>query len=88
MSHKKSAKNVPPDADLAAWCAALSTTTAQDTVPPGWHTTRELCALLKKSNTRVGELLREAVRENRCERKYFRVAAAGTVRPVPHYKLK
>lgn len=82
-------KNVTAEQlEASAWAAALSTTAAQDTVPPGWHTARELCALLKKSNTRVGELLSEAVRQGRCERKDFRVAAAGTVRPVPHYKLK
>jgi hypothetical protein len=82
-------KNVTAEElEASAWAAALATTITPDTVSPGWHTTRELCALLKKSDSRVGELLREAVREGRCERKNFRVAAAGTVRPVPHYKLK
>jgi hypothetical protein len=75
------------DPNLAAWCAALASTKMGDTVPPGWHTTRELCTLLGKSDTRVGEMLREAVAAGKCERREFRIPSANTVRGVPHYRL-
>jgi hypothetical protein len=75
------------DPELSAWCAALASPQVGDTVPPGWRTTRELCTLLGKSDTRVGEMLREAIANGKCERREFRVAATGTVRAVPHYKL-
>jgi hypothetical protein len=71
----------------SAWAAALTTTIASDKVPPGWQTTRELSLLLGKSDTRVGEMLREALRAGKCERQMFRIPTAGTVRPVPHYRL-
>jgi hypothetical protein len=74
--------------NASAWAAALASPKVGDKVPPGWHTTRELCAMLGKSDTRVGEMLREAVASGKCERREFRIAAAGTVRAVPHYKLK
>jgi hypothetical protein len=81
------AKVTAEQLNASAWAAALSSPKTGDTVPPGWHTTRELCAMLGKSDTRVGEMLREAVANGRCERREFRVAAANTVRGVPHYKL-
>lgn len=72
----------------SAWCAALAAPAAADQVPPGWLTAREVGKLLGKSQTRTGEMLLRAVSEGRCEKALFRVPAAGTVRPVPHYKLK
>jgi hypothetical protein len=81
-------KRTTPDPDLAAWCAALASAPTQDVVPPGWHTCRELSKRLGKSDSRMGELLRAAIERGACERKEFRVPAAGTTRPVPHYKLK
>ena len=86
MSRKS--KQIGSDSDLAAWCAALASPIIPDKVPPGWRTSAEICALLGKSPTRTSELLRCAVREGRAEKKQFRIAAAGTVRPVPHYRLK
>ena len=76
-----------PDPDLARWCAALTSPQVADKVPPGWHTTRELCAMLGKSDTTVSEQLRKAVAAGKCERREFRIAAANTVRGVPHYRL-
>lgn len=75
------------DLVASAWCAALASPQVGDKVPPGWHTTRELCAMLGKSDTTVGELLRKAVAAGKCERREFRIPAAGTVRGVPHYRL-
>lgn len=71
----------------SAWCAALACEKVGDKVPPGWHTTRELCAMIGKSDTTVSELLRKAVAAGKCERREFRIPAAGTVRGVPHYRL-
>lgn len=87
LTKAKPRKNLAQDNDLAKWCQALSCTRAEDTVPKGWHTSRELCALLGKSSSRVNEMLTDAIHAGRCEQKDFRIAAAGTVRPVPHYKL-
>jgi len=84
----KSKLSTTKDPDLAKWCAALASPKVGDTVPPGWHTTRELCAMLGKSDTRVREMLQQAVANGKCERREFRVPAANTVRGVPHYKLK
>lgn len=84
MSKKVTAE----DLVASAWAAALNTQNAAEKVPVGWHTSRELRAILGKSESRMGELLREAVLSGKCEKRLFRIAAAGTVRPVPHYKLK
>jgi hypothetical protein len=86
MSHKKSTKIVTPDADLAAWCAALSTIASQDTVPPGWLTARQLAAKLGKAESTVSGQLSRAVREGRAETQSFRIATGKLVRPVPHYR--
>ncbi len=75
------------DTDLAAWCKALAAPAIEDTVPPGWHTTRELAAKLGKAESTLNHNLCRAVREGRAERREFRIPAAGTVRPVPHYRL-
>jgi len=81
-------KNVTAEKLTAsAWAAALTTAIASDKVPEGWHTTRELCMMLGKSDTRIGEMLREALHKGKCERQLFRISTAGTVRPVPHYRL-
>lgn len=71
----------------SAWAAALASPLIADTVPPGWLTTREIAAKLGKSDSTVGTLLCRAVREGRAQRQSFRIPAAGTVRPVPHYKV-
>ena len=71
----------------SAWAAALASPTVPDKVPSGWHTCRELSKRLGKSDSRMGELLRAAIERGACERKEFRIPAAGTTRPVPHYKL-
>ena len=88
MSHKNTSKVVTPDPDLAAWCAALVTAPKADTVPPGWLTARQVGQLLGKSGTSTRAYLFEAVAAGRCVRQAFRIPAAGTTRPVPHYKLK
>jgi predicted transcriptional regulator len=86
MSHKKPAKNVTADPDLAAWCAALVTAPKADTVPPGWLTARQLADKLGKSGSSVRHYLAEAVAGGRCARQDFRVPIGQTVRPVPHYR--
>jgi predicted transcriptional regulator len=76
------------DKELAKWCEALSTQFAEETVPSGWKTSKEIAELLNRSSSRVSEMLATAIRKGTCERKLFRVHNGGTVRPVPHYKLK
>lgn len=76
------------DAELAKWCKALSTQFAEDEVPAGWVTAKALGEMLQKSQTRISEMLQKAIRQGKCERKKFRIENGGTVRPVPHYKLK
>jgi hypothetical protein len=76
-----------PDPDLAKWCAALASPVALDTVPPNWHTARELATKLGKAGSTIGTLLARAVREGRAERKDYRVTSGQVTRPVPHYHL-
>jgi len=81
-------KNVTAEKLVAsAWAAALSTTITSDKVPAGWHTGRELSEMIGRSSTRTYEMLQKALRHGKCERREFRIPAAGTVRPVPHYRL-
>lgn len=84
MSKKLTAEQI----EASAWAAALRSEFVADKVPEGWHTSRQLCQMLGKSDSRLLEMLRVAIDAGRCERKEFRIPAAGTVRPVPHYKLK
>ena len=87
MSHKKSAKNVTADPDLAAWCAALASTVVQDAVPPGWFTIKELSDKLRKPRPTVCRLVTEATAAGRCEVARYRVTTGSVTRPVAHYKL-
>jgi hypothetical protein len=77
-----------PDPDLAAWCAALVAPIIEDTVPPGWFTTKQLAAKLGKPRPTMARLLAEAVAAGRCEVQRFRVTTGTVTRPTPHYKLK
>lgn len=77
-----------PDPDLARWCAALSAEVITEEVPPGWHTTVQLSAMLKKPASTMGKLLLAAIRAGKCERHSFRIKTGAMVRPVPHYRLK
>jgi hypothetical protein len=83
----KSKISTTKDPDLAAWCAALAAPTVTDTVPVGWHTTREIAARLGKGGSTIGGLLCRAVREGRAERQDFRITSGQVTRPVPHYRL-
>ncbi len=80
-------KRANPDPDLAAWCAALASPATPDIVPPGWHTTKELSAMLGKAGPTIGSMLTRAISEGRCERKSFRVVSGQVTRPIPHYRL-
>jgi AraC-like DNA-binding protein len=88
MSHKKSAKNVTPDSDLARWCAALSTQAATDEVPPGWLKMAEIATLLGKSESHTAKLIRKAADDGRCETAMYRVQCGQKVMALRHYKLR
>ena len=88
MSHKKSAKNVTPDADRARWCAALSPQAATDEVPQGWLRMSELATMLGKSESHMAKLIRRAADDGRCETASFRVQCGQRVLALRHYKLK
>jgi len=77
-----------PDPDLAAWCAALAAPAIEDTVPPGWLTSRQLAAKLGKGESTISRLLLLAVKEGRAIKQDFRLSTGAGVRPVPHYCLK
>lgn len=85
---KSKSTKLKADPELEQWCSALSTQFAEESVPEGWKTSAEICHLINRSSSRVTEMLTTAVRNGRCEKRLFRVQNAGTVRPVPHYKLK
>jgi hypothetical protein len=89
MSHKKSAKNVTPDADLAAWCAVLSASSVvPEVVPPGWFTVSQLAAKWGRSECTTGERVKRLFRAGQIERQDFVVQLQQVVRRTPHYKLK
>jgi AraC-like DNA-binding protein len=88
MSHKKSAKNVTPDPDLARWCAALATQAATDEVPAGWLKMSEIATLLGKSESHMAKLIRKAADDGRCETAMFRVVCGQRVMALRHYRLK
>ena len=88
MSHKKSAKNVTADPQLAAWCAALASTAATDEVPPGWLRMTELAAMIGKSDSQTAKLVRKAADDGRCETAMYRVQCGQRVMGLRHYKLK
>jgi hypothetical protein len=74
--------------EASAWAAALATPVIEDTVPPGWLTSRQLAAKLGKGESTISRLLLLAVKEGRAIKQDFRLSTGAGVRPVPHYKLK
>jgi len=82
-------KPTKPDADLAAWCAALASTEKPETVPPEWKTTAEIGAMLGLSRCNASRRIHNAVAAGRCDVKRFRVQSGQrSIYPVPHYRLK
>lgn len=80
-------KNITAERMIAsAWESIAESRKKEDVVPKGWHTSEYLAKALKKSRTRMGEILKAALDEGKCERREFRIKAAGTVRPVFHYR--
>jgi hypothetical protein len=89
MSHKKSAKNVTPDAELAAWCAALATPDTPDEVPPGWFTAAQLSEKVGMSYDWAGRRVGALVKAGKVEVKKFRIPSGQRgIYPVAHYRLK
>ena len=84
---KSKLSTTKPDADLAAWCAALVPDNV-DKVPAGWMTCAELADKLGKTKDTVSGQLSVAVRAGRAEMKRFRILTNRGAYPVPHYKLK
>jgi hypothetical protein len=74
--------------EASAWAAALATPVIEDTVPPGWLTSRQLAAKLGKGESTISRLLLLAVKEGRAIKQDFRLSTGAGVRPVPHYCLK
>jgi hypothetical protein len=73
--------------EASAWAAALATPAIEDTVPPGWLTSRQLAKMLGKSESRMGHVLCLAVLAGRAEKQSFRITSGQVTRPVPHYRL-
>jgi hypothetical protein len=84
----KTRGKIPPDADLAAWCAALASPIIEDAVPTGYFTTKQLSAKLGKPRPTMARLLHEAVAAGKCEVQNFRVNVGAFARSTPHYRLK
>ena len=82
-------KPTKPDADLAAWCAALSqSSVAPEVVPPGWFTVSQLAAKWGRSECTTGERVKRLYRAGQIERQDFVVQLQQVVRRTPHYRLK
>jgi predicted transcriptional regulator len=89
MSHKKSAKIVTPDPDLARWCEALAAgTVVAEVVPPGWFTCKELSKARGRSECSTSTSLARMVESGMAEKRSFTIKLNTQTRPVPHYKLK
>ena len=81
-------KRAQPDADLARWCAALSSTATADEVPVGWLRMSEVAAMMGKSESHMAKLIRKAADNGRCETAMFRVVCGQRVLALRHYRLK
>jgi predicted transcriptional regulator len=78
-----------PDPDLAAWCAALASTSPTDVVPPGWFTPAQLAEKLGMTSERMKRRITELMKLGKCETQKFRVENGGRgVYPLHHYRLK
>ena len=73
---------------VSSWSAALSTTAAADTLPPGWLKMSEVAAMLGKSESHTAKLIRKAVEQGRCQTAMFRVQCGQKVMALRHYRLK
>ena len=86
--HKKSAKIVTPDPDLARWCEVLEAGSAvAEVVPPGWYTIRQLAEARNRSDCATSVIIYKLLETGRAERKVFTIRLARHTRPVPHYRL-
>jgi response regulator of citrate/malate metabolism len=85
----KTRGKIPPDPDLAAWCAVLAEVTAPvDTVPPGWFTAKQIADSQKCSEVRTRARIGSLLKAGKIEQRVFRVNLGKIVRPCPHYRLK
>ena len=84
----RSKKLTTPDADLARWCAALSSQATADEVPSGWLRMSEIATLLGKSESHMAKLIRRSAEQGRCDTASFRVQCGQRVLALRHYKLK
>ena len=88
MSHKKSAKIVTADADLAKWCAVLEAGSAvAEVVPQGWFTIRQLAQARGRSDCATSTIIAKLVEAGRAKKQTFTIKLARHTRPVPHYRL-
>ena len=82
-------KHPKPDADLARWCAVLSSVAARvDEVPPGWFTANQIAKAKGKSADHVRDLVRALRREGRAEARKFRVKLGQRIQSTTQYRLK
>jgi hypothetical protein len=81
------AKVTAEQLNASAWAAALAAPQTPDEVPPGWHTAKELSAMLGKAGPTIGTLLSRAIAQGKCERRDFRIISGQVTRPIPHYRL-
>jgi hypothetical protein len=57
-------------------------------VPAGWKPCSVWADEWGLSRERTSQLLRKGIALGRLEKRSYRIATAGTVRPVPHYREK
>ena len=59
-----------------------------ETVPEGWFTRAQLQESWKIGQSRAGEIIKNAIRSKKAERKNFRILqACGNPYPTAHYKF-
>jgi hypothetical protein len=77
------------DAQLKAWCDILQQTqVAEEVVPEGWLTSRQLAEQWNTSWVNARYRLSSAKAKGLVEERKFRVATTRGPYPVPHYRPK
>lgn len=72
------------------WMQALSDAVNEtaDKVPKGWITTKEFAQIVKLSDQQASRQMRLLIEKGKAETRRFNIKRGGSVRPIPHYKLK
>jgi hypothetical protein len=80
----------PQDSKNSDWLSALQAyeDSRTDIVPEEWKTRVQLEFIFKLRSSRMRDVIRDMIRDNRIERKTFTVLVCNCLRSIQHYRLK